>query len=175
MNKRIRTILRGLILLGFVLAIGYVLYSNFSSEKGEIAIIGKKAPDFKLVTLEGDFVQLSELAGKGVFLNFWATYCPPCKKEMPFIENSYQYYKDTGVEVLAVDVGEPKLTVQSFVDQYNLTFPILLDKDEQVLNAYNIGPIPVTFLIDKDGIVIDKIVGEMTQQDVDNYMKRIQP
>jgi peroxiredoxin len=173
--KRKRMIARTLVLTSFVLLIGYVIYTNvFNNENGVIAA-GDKAPDFQLKTLEGETVKLSDYRGQGVFLNFWATYCPPCKEEMPHMESQYHEFKDKGVTILAIDVGEPPLTVERFVKRYGLSFPILLDEREEVLNLYGVGPIPVTFLIDKDGKVVDRITAGLSEEDIKKYMTKIMP
>ncbi|QHE52365.1 thiol-disulfide oxidoreductase ResA [Pontibacillus sp. HMF3514] len=163
------------ILTLFVAAIVYMLYQSFTEEDQDFIKAGDKAPDFVLKTLSGEKVQLSDYQGKGVFLNFWATYCPPCKKEMPFMENQYQHFKDKGVKVLAVDVGEPRVTVQGFVEEYGLTFPIPMDQNKDVLDAYGVGPIPVTFLINKEGIVEKRVTAGLTEQDIRRFMLQIQP
>lgn len=174
MKKKNRFIIRLTLLIIFALAIGYMLYSNFNSDAGVVGP-GDMAPDFRLTTLAGDEVQLSDYRGQGVFLNFWATYCPPCEEEMPYIESQYHEFKDKGVVVLTVDVGEPKLTVESFVKRHNLSFPVLLDQREEIIKLYGIGPIPVTFLIDKDGKVIDRVTKGLTEEEIRNMMLTIQP
>lgn len=173
--KKKRLFLRVSILVIFIGLVGYVLYSNvFNNDKGNISA-GDLAPDFQLKTLDGKIVKLSDYRGQGVFLNFWATYCPPCKKEMPYIESQYQKFNSQGVTVLAVDVGEPKLTVDKFVQRYRLTFPILLDSREEVLDPYGIGPIPVTFLIDKNGKVVERITAGLSEEAIRKYMLKIKP
>ncbi|UOR14126.1 thiol-disulfide oxidoreductase ResA [Halobacillus amylolyticus] len=173
-NRRKRLIMRISILSVFALLIGFVLYQNFTKNSG-VVNAGDMAPDFKLETLDGETIQLSDYRGQGVFLNVWATYCKPCEKEMPFIENQYQIFKDKGVQVLSVDVGESAVTVQAFVDRKGMTFPVLMDYGEELLDAYGIGPIPVTFLIDENGRVVDRITAGMTEKEIHGYMKRIQP
>lgn len=173
-KKKIRLILRTVVLLVMVGAIVFALYNNLRKESTIISA-GDVAPDFKLENLEGDLIQLSDYRGQGVFLNFWATYCKPCEEEMPYMQNQYEYFKDKGVTILAVDVGESILTVKPYIERKGLTFPVLLDRGEAVLDAYGVGSIPVTYLIDKDGIVIDRIPSGMTEEQIHNYMKRIQP
>lgn len=172
--KKKRLIMRSFILFILTAALGYTLYSNFFHSKEKVDV-GSIAPDFVLNDLNGKKIQLSDYAGKGVFLNFWGTWCEPCKREMPYIERQYQYYKNHGVEVLAINVGESNLAVENFKEQYGLTFPILLDKKMEVLNAYGVDPLPTTFLIDKNGKVVKIITGSMTERDVRNYMESIKP
>lgn len=172
--KRKRLVVRTIILLLLLAAIVYTLYANFTKDKLLIKV-GSTAPDFVLETLDGKEVQLSDMRGKGVFLNFWGTWCKPCEKEMPYMENEYQNFKDKGVEILAVNIAESDLSVTQFVNRHRLTFPILMDRKSEITELYNIGPIPTTFLIDKNGEIVKVITGSMTQETVREYMKMIVP
>ncbi len=91
------------------------------------------------------------------------------------MENQYRIYQEQGVEILAVNVGEPKASVQRFVEQYGLTFPIPMDSGQDVLKLYGVIPLPTTFLIDEKGIVLDIITGEMTEEMIGEFMERIKP
>ncbi|MCI0483816.1 MAG: TlpA family protein disulfide reductase [candidate division NC10 bacterium] len=121
---------------------------------------GYLAPDFVLPRLDGQTVRLSDLRGKAVLLNFWATWCSPCRQEMPTIEKVYQDSKSRGLEVLAVslDAGS-KSVVKSFMQELNLEFPVLLDPEMEVLRVYRMVGIPASFLIDKQGIIRHREVG----------------
>ncbi|WP_306010083.1 thiol-disulfide oxidoreductase ResA [Bacillus sp. MMSF_3328] len=169
-NKRTRSIVRISLLLLMALAVAYTLYQNFFTER-----IRDQAPDFVLEDMNGNNVQLSDLKGKGVFLNFWGTWCKPCEKEMPYMERQYNHFKNLGVEILAVNIAESDIAIESFVNRHGLTFPILKDKDRAVTEAYDITPIPTTFLIDKKGKVLKVITGSMTERDIANYMELIKP
>lgn len=120
---------------------------------------GAKAPDFELKTLTGETVKLSSLKGKKVMLNFWATWCPPCKAEMPDLEKLYKQ-KDNDLVILAVNI-DPQLDVKGFAKEYGITFPILLDEDDSVNERYQIISIPTTYFIDRDGIIQSKFIGGM--------------
>lgn len=172
--KKNRLIIRTIILLLLIAALGYTLYSNFSTSKERVAV-GDIAPDFVLTDLNGTKHQLSDYRGKGVFLNFWGTWCKPCKDEMPYMDNQYQVYKNKDVEILAVNIDETKLAVSKFVEQYGLTFPVVIDKGGQVTKRYDIGPIPSTFLIDKDGKIVKIITGSLTEAMIQDYMEMIKP
>lgn len=116
-------------------------------EKGNIA------PDFELQTLEGETVKLSDYRGEKVMLNFWATWCPPCRAEMPDMQ---KFHENTDVVILAVDLLETENDIDSvtnFIEELGLTFRILLDEDSSVANTYNIQPIPTTYMIDSAGII----------------------
>ena len=111
------------------------------------------APDFTLPTLEGELVTLNDLRGQAVVINFWASWCPPCRTEMPSIEAVYQQYKDQGLVVLAVDIQEPVAAVATFVDSMELTFPILLDADGSISQQYQVRGLPSTFFVDRQGVI----------------------
>jgi peroxiredoxin len=174
MKKR-RLIVRTVILFVLTAAVGYTLYANLTKEQVQKVEIGKLAPDFVLVDMNGEKHQLSDYRGEGVFLNFWATWCKPCEREMPYIDNAYKYYKDKGVKVLTIDVGESEVAVNNFIERHNLSFPVMIDKDGQVQTAYGINPLPITFLIDKNGILVRSHTGEFTQEKVNQFMEEIQP
>ncbi|MCU9613749.1 thiol-disulfide oxidoreductase ResA [Caldibacillus lycopersici] len=175
MNKKNRQIRRTVILVLLAVAIIYTLYANFTKDDRKVAAVGDKAPDFVLTDLDGKEYKLSDYKGKGVFLNFWGTYCKPCKKEMPYVDNQYKKYKEQGVEVLAVNVGETDLAIETFANQYGLSFPIVVDEDAEVQEAYGIYPLPATFLINPDGKIVKYITGEMNEQMVQQYMEMIKP
>ena len=122
--------------------------------------VGYLAPDFSLPSLGGQTVRLSDLRGKAVLLNFWATWCAPCRLEMPTMDKAYQEYKSRGLEVLAVslDAGSNSV-VKNFMQELKLDFPVLSDPDMEVLRLYRMVGIPASFLIDKQGIVRHREVG----------------
>ena len=121
--------------------------------------VGAKAPDFELKTLTGEKIKLSNLKGKKVMLNFWATWCPPCKAEMPAMEQ-YSKQMPEDVVILAVNI-DPQLDVQGFVDENKITFPILLDTEDQVNETYQVLSIPTTYFIDSKGMIQNKYTGSM--------------
>lgn len=130
--------------------------------------IGNRAPDFKLETLTGEEVQLSDFRGRRVMLNFWATWCPPCRAEMPDME---KFHQNTEIVILAVNLTNTEASrsaVDNFVDDYNLTFPILIDIDSAVSSLYAIRPVPTTYMIDSKGIIRNFAFGAV------NYDQMIQ-
>ena len=128
---------------------------------------GDRAPDFELTTLTGKDVSLSDYGGKKVILNFWATWCPPCKAEMPHMQKYYEKNAEKeNVEILAVNLtsqDEGGKAVQQFVDGYNLTFPILLDEKGKIGEEYRAFTIPTTYMIDTKGQIQHKIIGPMNE------------
>lgn len=173
MGKK-RHILR-LIVLGVIFAaLGTAFYTAYVSDSALVKV-GEEAPDFTLTNLEGEQVNLSDFRGQGVFINFWASWCNPCKAEMPDIEKQYQLMKDLGIVVLAVNIEESHLAVSTFVKRNNLSFPVLLDVDKSVTNRYGVGPIPTSFFIDKDGIVVSKIERMMNERQINHQLQEILP
>lgn len=118
-----------------------------------------QAPNFMLQDLTGKSVNLTELQGKIVFLNFWATWCPPCRAEMPSIENFYNRYKEKDVHVLAVNIQEEAPVVRSFLEKNLYSFPIVLDSSGRTAQLYGIRGIPTTFILDRKGNVLGTLVG----------------
>jgi peroxiredoxin len=123
--------------------------------------VGHPAPDFTLPTLTGKTVRLSDFRGKkAVLINFWATWCAPCRLEMPTMEKAYQKYKAKGLEILAVSIDAgSKSAVKNFMEELGLTFPAVLDPKMEVLGLYRFSAIPASILIDKQGIIRFKELG----------------
>ncbi len=174
MKKR-RLFIRTIILVLLGAAVAYTLYQNFTKDQKLQVAIGEKAPNFILTDLKGNKHKLSDFKGQGVFLNFWGTWCKPCATEMPYINNQYQQFRDKGVQVLAVNVGESDLAVSKFAEIHGLDFPIVIDKDGQVQAAYGIDPLPATFLIDKKGNVVKYYTGQLSEDTVRDLMNQIKP
>jgi peroxiredoxin len=115
--------------------------------------------DFNLLDINGNKIVLSGLKGKIVFLNFWATWCSPCREEMPSMQKLYARFKDKDFAMVAVSLNEPASAVKKFFKDYNLTFTALLDSDGELMSPYGIRGIPNTFIIDRDGTIIGKAFG----------------
>jgi peroxiredoxin len=130
--------------------------------------IGEKAPDFELQMLTGEAVKLSDFRGKKVMLNFWATWCPPCKEEMPDMEKFYNKQKDE-VIILAVNI-DPQYNVEKFTKDMGVTFPILLDEKDRVNSMYQVLTIPTTYFIDENGIIRHKYLTAMSEEIMSQYM-----
>lgn len=126
--------------------------------------VGELAPDFTLTDLEGSPLRLSDLRGKVVFINFWATWCPPCRAEMPEIEAVYQKYKDKDVVVIGVDIAENESKVRQFVQRGGYSWTFVLDTTAEVANDYEITAIPTSFFIDREGIIQAVNIGAMTKR-----------
>ena len=172
--KKKRFYIRTGILLVLLAALGYTLYSAVFQDKEQVAE-GDQAPNFSLEDVGGNRLKLDDLKGKGIFLNFWGTWCEPCKKEFPYMANQYKKFKNQGVEIVAVNVGESNLAVRNFMKDYGVNFPVVLDKDRQVLEAYDVTPLPTTFLINSEGKIVKVVTGTMTERMIHDYMNMIKP
>ena len=139
------------------------------------AKVGKAAPDFTLKNLDGQQVRLSDFKGKPVLMNFFATWCGPCRSEMPDLEAAWQQYKDQGLTVLAVDLTNQDnvADVKAYVKELGLTFPAVLDETGSVAGLYKVGPIPTSYFIDKNGLLSAVQVGAMSRQTMDQRIKKL--
>ncbi|HEV8674670.1 MAG TPA: TlpA disulfide reductase family protein [Methylomirabilota bacterium] len=139
--------------------------------------LGHRAPDFTLRDPDGKPVQLSRVLGeRAVLVNFWATWCPPCREEMPIMERAYREYGAKGLEILAVsiDAGSEAAVagkVKAFMAELKLTFPALLDPRGEVVRAYQLRGLPTTFLIDRTGVIRNIEVGYRDWIDADSRKK----
>lgn len=125
--------------------------------------VGKPGPDFTLSDLEGREVTLSELQGKTVLINFWATWCKPCKEELPDLQAVYDEKSGQDFTVLAVDIQENKYDVIEFVRELGITLPVLVDPYGDVSSAYYVRVIPTSFFLDERGIIREYSVGPMNK------------
>ena len=137
------------------LAVGAPLSSSPSPREGFFA------PDFKLDALQGEPIHLSDLRGKIVVVNFWTTWCPPCREETPALEAAYASYKDRGLVMLGVNLTDQDSLkdVESFVQEFRLTYPILLGRDGAVGLLYQLNGLPTTFFINREGIIRTVVIG----------------
>ncbi len=123
--------------------------------------VGFRAPGFSGPTLQGQSLSLADYRGKVVMINFWATWCIPCRVEMPSMENLHEKYRGKNFEILAISGGEGKSMVQPFIENLNLSFPVLLDEQFEVHSKYQVSAIPSTFLVDKSGVITHRFFGAL--------------
>jgi len=156
-------LLYGLILvLGIIwIKVSAVPANTLKNESIPSPQTGFSAPDFTLKTLEGKSITLSDLRGKAVLVNIWASWCPPCRAEMPDIQKAYQTYQSKGFIVLAVDsTFQDKLPdAAAFVEELQLSFPILVDDRGLVTKLYRVQSLPSSFFIGPDGIIKEVVIG----------------
>ncbi len=134
------------------------------------------APDFTLPSVNGDITNLGDFRGQPVILVFWRIHCPSCEYQMPFLQAFYEKWSDDEVVLVTVNVGEPPGMVAEYVSRHGLTFPVLLDTQQQVAQTYGIIGVPFTFLIDGDGVIKAYKVGPFQDSEaIESAVKRVFP
>ena len=138
---------------------------------------GEMIPDFELPTLDGRQVRLSALRGFPVLINFWATWCGPCKQEMPLLVEQYNWNKGKGLRVLAIDTlaNDNRDDMRAFARQFNMNFDVLVDETDAVAGGWEVMGLPTTFFIRPDGVVAKVHVGQLTADQLKEYLKVILP
>ncbi len=126
---------------------------------GVVKVAPVEAPNFTLKDIEGKTASLNNFRNDVVFLNFWATWCGPCKEEMPSMEVLHKRYKGIGLSILAVSSYERRQKVDNYIKRNSYTFPVLLDLDGSVAKKYRTSFVPTTFLIDRSGRIVGKVLG----------------
>ncbi len=128
---------------------------------------GGTAENFTLDTLDGGSVSLADYEGEVVVMNFWATWCPPCRAEMPGLNRFYEAHQDEGLTVLAINAQESAETIRPFITANEFTFPVLLDLDGEVAQQYSTRSFPTTFIIDRAGSIQHVQTGEISEQELE--------
>ncbi len=130
------------------------------------ARLGSPAPDFTLQSADGSTVRLADLKGKPVFINFWATWCGPCREEMPAMQELYEQYRDQGLVILAVDMEEDVRLVRRWIDQGGYTFTFVLDSDGEQVKRYNVNASPTSYFVGRDGVIRDLKLGALSRDEM---------
>ena len=153
--------------MGLALVFGAMVLLNNSIPADDY----KSAPDFKLTDLDGKKITLSDYEGKVLFVNFWATWCPPCRQEIPGFIKAYEKYKDDGLVILGVAVSDKEKTVKAYVDRFEISYPVAMG-DMKIIRDYEPGnAIPSTIVVDREGNIFHKHVGFMEQSQVEKIFK----
>jgi len=171
LKKGTRKIIRTGTIITIAALLGITLYLNLR-DGTQTVNVGDEAVDFKLETLSGEEIQLSQITDeKGVILNFWGTWCKPCREEMPDMNQVYNEGHED-YEIIAVNVSENNQQIEQFLSglSENLDYPIALDKNRSVTKAYNIGPLPTTIAINKEGTVVKKQEYQLTKEDIYTFI-----
>lgn len=174
MNKVLKVI--AVILISVMVLSGVLLSGCAGSATDYGSEVGKLAPDFTLTGLNGKEVSLSDFRGQPVLLNFWATWCGPCRIEMPLLQAMYEKWTGEGLVFLAVNIQEDPARVREFIEGAGYTFPILLSPGNEVPLAYNVRGIPATFFIDAEGVIRDiKIGAFLSEGEFESKLAKIMP
>ncbi len=171
------------ILIGVMLLAGPAILSRLTPPRpalesgltGRMPREGEPVPEFELSTLDGRQVRMSNLRGAPVLINFWATWCAPCKQEMPLIVEQYNLNKGRGLHVLAIDTlaNDTVEEMRKFAQQFNMNFDVLVDELDAVAGGWNILGLPTSFFVRPDGTIAKVHVGQMTADQLKEYLKLI--
>ena len=158
-----------------ILAIAVVACSGPGAGASQGINVGNRAPDFTLEALDGTRVSLQDHRGKVILINFWATWCPPCRAEIPDIEAAFKARQDEGFLVLGINVEEARAIVTPFVNAFEMSYPVLLDESGRLLQTYRAQGLPMSVIIDQDGVIQARHVGFLTAADLDRYLAELLP
>ena len=173
------TIAVGAVIVGLVWffdrpdAAGVQAITLSASPTGPAPRLEREAPDFTLRTLDGQDVKLSDFRGRPVWINFWATWCPPCRAETPDIQEVYENHESDGLVVLAISIGESPSTVSDYVKRTGTTFTTGVDQTTSIAAQYRIVGIPTHFFIDREGVIREWRIGSMSKKTMENKVKEI--
>jgi thiol-disulfide isomerase/thioredoxin len=173
MKKKLTAILAILLVLG---AVATSCPGQATTDGGATGppVVGKRAPDFELDTLDGQTIVLSQLKGRLVLVNFWATWCGPCRHEMPFLQQLYEDWPGEELVLLTVNVGENSSQVAQFLQSEGFSFTVLLDGEATVAQRYSVTGIPTTFFIDKESLIQKIKVGTFqSQAEIETILSKI--
>ncbi len=155
-NKLIGCFFTACLLIG----VAYALVAGIGSREKPVS---EAAPPFTLTDMAGTDVSLEDARGEVLVVNFWATYCKPCKEELPLFESVYHSYKERGVKMAAINVSEPEKFVSGFLSKTKVSFPVLLDRYGEVTESYGVTTLPATFLIGEDGRILKEVKGALSE------------
>ncbi|RUT36115.1 redoxin domain-containing protein [Paenibacillus zeisoli] len=170
--KKYRRPVQIVILLLVVILGGYAIGSAVLGSHDRLQV-GDKAPSFSLLGIDGRVHHLKEYEGKAMVINFWGSWCKPCVKEMPALQQQAEKWKDKGVVVLGINAGEDEMTVQNFAEDRGVTFPILLDPNSDAVRDYNISPLPTTFFVSAKGNITSIHQGELDLNTLDSQIGQL--
>jgi len=162
------------VILAFVLLVGGYAIGNSLMTKSVVLAKGDEPPGFRLADLQKQVHDMEDYKGKPLIINFWGTFCPPCRDEMPALQNQYEKWKDQGLELIGINLSEDKLTVESFIRQIGVDFPILLDNDKKTEKAYGLKQYPTTFFITPSGKIQEVVIGGLlTEEEIESRVERL--
>ena len=166
--------LLAILIAGFTmfLAIVVMVTTTATSRSGK-ELVGKKAPSFVAPKVGGQLVSLENYKNKPLVLNFWASWCPPCRDETPGMERIWRKYEDQGVVILGINVQDGEKEAERYISEFGVTFSNALDLDGSITVDYGVTGLPVTFFIDNDSVVTGRWVGSISEDRLDNWVSNL--
>lgn len=176
-QRRVVALVNTAICVAALALAGYVVF-NFFAGRGFGGhtiepVVGQPAPDFTLSDLQGEQVRLASLRGKAVVINLWATWCAPCRAEIPDLVRQWEAHRGQGLVVLGVDVQESGSVVRQYAAEMKMTYPVLLDTHGAVTANYGVPGLPATFFVDRQGVLRDLVLGAMTRDQVTSKIEAL--
>ena len=147
-RRRHRLVRVVIVLAPALLFVGLLWFALMRS--GSQATVGDTAPEFELPTLSGDTLSSAELKGHPVVINFWASWCLPCREEAPLLERTWRRYRDDGVILLGVNIKDAESDAKAFVDEFDITYPVVRDLDQELTRSFGVRGLPETFFVDHE-------------------------
>lgn len=172
--KIFNTIVKIAVFSVIIVMIGLLGYALFGERGGgrTSPLVGREAPDFTLKLFDGQKLSLKELRGKTVLVNFWASWCAPCREEAGALEESWERYKDKDVVFIGVNVWDENSNALSYMERFGGAYPHGMDPEEEIQVNYGIGGVPETYFIDSSGVIRDKYNGPLTNEIIDHFLTR---
>ena len=145
--------------------------NNLTNASGSVGqVVGKPAPEFSAKTLDGSQVQLSDYKGTIVAISFWASWCEPCKQELPELQKAAEKYPSSQLTILAVNAGELESIARTFISPMNVSFTVILDPDQSIMTQYRVGALPITYWVDPNGVIQQEQLGPLDLALIDHYI-----
>lgn len=154
-----------------LIILGYAIFGNRVLTKSS-PLIGKEAPDFSLELFNGGTTRLSDSKGKSVLLNFWASWCIPCRDEAPALEASWKKYKDKNAVFIGVNIWDDERNARNYLTKYPAGYMNGVDKESEILLNYGVSGVPETYFIDKNGKITNKYTGPLTEEIIEYFIQR---
>ncbi len=147
--------------------------SNAVIDKKTLAILGTAAPSFEVTSFSDGKISLDKYKGSPVVLNFWASWCAPCKREAPDLEKTYNFFKNRGVAFIGIASDDTKDNALKFVEEFKITYPNGMDEEEVVSKKYSVLTLPITFVIDREGNISFKKVGQIDEDRLKKEIRKV--
>ncbi len=164
----------GFVIVGFLVLMGIGLLSSEPvTGRSGITRVGKPAPEFILPLFDESELEFSQSFGKPTVINFWASWCPPCREESPLLERTWQAFKDSDVQFIGVDIQDSEGDARAFISEFGITFPNGLDADGRITIDYGVIGLPVTFFVSSDGIVQRRWVGAIRESQLVPWIEEL--
>ncbi|NMO96937.1 redoxin domain-containing protein [Paenibacillus lemnae] len=172
MTGKSRKTVQVIILLAILMLGVYAIVTVVMGKEG-VPKEGDQVPGFKLLGSDGAVHTLDDFDGQAKVINFWGTYCEPCVREMPALQEQWLKWKDQGVEVIGINVGEDKMTVENFAQKMGVEFPVLMDPNRDAVSDFRVGPMPTTFFVDSSGRIHHIRIGQLDLETLDKQIEQL--